>query len=60
MSKEQWFRHYERRLAEAEENWPNSSAHFREEWASAMASLDTADEMGDLADTLDDRAKDRP
>jgi hypothetical protein len=59
MSKEAWFRHFERRMAEADEAWPYYSERTRETWAELMARQDTADEAADRADRLVDAAKDR-
>ena len=59
MSKEAWFRHYERRMAEADEAWPNKSERTREAWAGLMADQDAADEAADRTDRLVDAAKDR-
>lgn len=57
MSKELWVKHYERRMAEAEENWPRKSERTREAWASLMAEQDTKDELADLTDRLWDQHK---
>ena len=57
MSRELWMKHHQRRLDEAEENWPTKSEHTREEWASVMADQDAADEEASIADRLWDEHK---
>ena len=58
MSREMWRKHYARRLAEAEEQFPHIT-DFREPWAADMADQDCADEMASKADEMVDAAKDR-
>jgi len=59
MSKAQWVKHYERRLAEAEERFAGCSPEMRELWAAEIADRDTADEEANAVDAATDAAKDR-
>ena len=57
MSRDLWMKHHDRRIIEAEENWPTKSEETREAWASLMADQDSADELSSQADRLWDEHK---
>lgn len=55
MSKDMWVKHYDRRLAEAEEDYPSWAEGTRERWAELMADRDTANEKANAVDAAKDR-----
>lgn len=57
MSKEAWFRNYERRLAESGD--PEMRDPRTSERCAEQAMEDVRDQMADLADRLRDEAKER-